>query len=324
MTSGDPVAAGDVLAVATCERRGVDSEGHAQHRLVDGQTGESFRQLGGCDRVADLDFGKAGDDEQIARRQGFDLVAAHTLERHQLGEATLQRRLTLVELGREQRHGLAAAHHTVDDSPDRQTAEVLAGVESGDHRLQRCVGIAGRRGDRLENGVEQRGEVGVVPRHSDAPDGLALAGDRRDDLEVDVMVAGIEIDEQLVDLVEHFVGTGIATIDLVDDHDRRKIERQRLLQYVASLRKWSLGRIDEQQHAVDHGQRPFDLAAEVGVPRRVDEVDLDALPRDGRGLRQDGDASLTERIDECGLAVVDVGDQGNVTKRSRHDLSRGC
>ena len=33
-------------------------------------------------------------------------------------------------------------------------------------------------------------------------------------------------------------------------------------------------RVDEQEDAVDHRQRPLDLAAEVRVPGRVDDVDL--------------------------------------------------
>jgi hypothetical protein len=84
------------------------------------------------------------------------------------------------------------------------------------------------------------------------------------------------------------------------------------------------------------------------VTWRVHQVDLDALPHDRCGLGQDGDAALAllvggvqdaidhrlmgreraggaqQRVDECGLAVVDVGNQSNVTKRSRHDLSGGC
>ena len=75
-------------------------------------------------------------------------------------------------------------------------------------------------------------------------------------------------------------------------------------------------------------------------PGRVDQVDLDALPRDRGRLGQDRDAALAllvvgvhdpvdhrlvggegaggaqQRVDECGLAVVDVGDQGDVAKRS--------
>jgi GTP-binding protein len=36
------------------------------------------------------------------------------------------------------------------------------------------------------------------------------------------------------------------------------------------------------------------------------------------------EVGVTGGVDECCLAVVDMGDQSNVTKRSRHDLSGGC
>ena len=71
-------------------------------------------------------------------------------ERHQLGEAALQWGLALAELFLEESDGLAATHHAVDDAADGETAEVFAGVELGDHRLQRCRGIAGRCGDALD------------------------------------------------------------------------------------------------------------------------------------------------------------------------------
>ena len=122
--------------------------------------------------------------------------------------------------------------------------------------------------------------------------------------------------------------------------DRRQVERPAPSQHVAGLRQRPLGGVDEQQHAVDHRQGPLDLAAEVGVAGRVDEVDLDALPGDRGGLGEDGDAPLAllvvgvhdpvdhrlvggegaggaqQRVDEGGLAVVDVGDEGDVAKQS--------
>ena len=84
-------------------------------------------------------------------------------------------------------------------------------------------------------------------------------------------------------------------------------------------------------------ERPLDLAAEVGVAGGVDQVDLDALPVDRGGLGEDGDAPLAllvvgvhdsvdhrlvggegaggtqQRVDQRGLAVVDVGDERDVT-----------
>ena len=83
------------------------------------------------------------------------------------------------------------------------------------------------------------------------------------------------------------------------------------------------------------------LAAEIGVAGRVDDVDLDLLldriaDGDGRVLGQDGDAALAlqvvgvhdalghllvvaedvrlseQAVDQRGLAVVDVGDDGDI------------
>ena len=52
---------------------------------------------------------------------------------------------------------------------------------------------------------------------------------------------------------------------------------ERLLQHEAGLRQRPLRGVDQQQDAVDHRQRALDLAAEVGVARRVDDVDLHAV-----------------------------------------------
>src|SRR5690606_17806568 len=89
---------------------------------------------------------------------------------------------------------------------------------------------------------------------------------------------------------------------------------------------------------VDHRQHALHLAAEVGVPGGVDDVDAVAVPLDGGVLGQDGDAAflflvvavhhalgqhralgqgarlLQQLVDEGGLAVVDVGDDGDVAK----------
>ena len=112
----------------------------------------------------------------------------------------------------------------------------------------------------------------------------------------------------------------------------------RLLEDVAGLRQRALGGVDEEQHGVDHQQRPLDLAAEVGMAGRVDDVQADAAVVDRRLLGEDRDpllalevarvqdavddglvgaerARLAEhRVDERGLAVVDVGDDGDVAE----------
>ena len=84
-------------------------------------------------------------------------------------------------------------------------------------------------------------------------------------------------------------------------------------------------------------EHALDLAAEVGVAGRVDDVDAHALPGDGGVLGEDRDAALAlervgverallhdlaaaeraglleQPVDERGLAVVDVRDDGDVS-----------
>ena len=119
------------------------------------------------ERVADLDLGEPGDDEQIAGGALVDLDAADALERHELRELALQRRhrdAVVADLGLllAQRDLLAPAQRAFDDPADGEPAEVVGRVEVGDERLQRR-----RRGRPAAPGscrrsVEQRREVVVV------------------------------------------------------------------------------------------------------------------------------------------------------------------
>ena len=56
-------------------------------------------------------------------------------------------------------------------------------------------------------------------------------------------------------------------------------ELQRLAEHELGLRHGAFGGVDQQHHAVDHRQDALDLAAEVGVAGRVDDVDAGALAR---------------------------------------------
>ena len=163
-------------------------------------------------------------------------------------------------------------------------------------------------------------------------------GVRVDDREVDLVLVGAEVHEQLVDVVEHLGRARIGAVDLVEGHDHRQAPRHRLLQDVAGLGQRTLGRIDEQQDRIDHQQRPLDLAAEVGVAGRVDDVEADVGVVDRRLLGEDRDALLAlevarihdpiddglvgaeraglaeHRVHERGLAVVDVRDDRHVAE----------
>src|SRR5438132_1649173 len=148
--------------------------------------------------------------------------------------------------------------------------------------------------------------------------------------------------EEIKGLIDHPPGAAAGPVDLVDHHDGLQPLGERLAGDEAGLRHRPLDRVDQQQHAVHHGQHPLDLAAEVGVARRVDDVDARAAVLDGAVLREDRDAALAldvvgvhdalaeplvrgegprlleETIDQRGLAVVDVSDDGDIADRAIH------
>ena len=161
--------------------------------------------------------------------------------------------------------------------------------------------------------------------------------------EVDLLLGRVEIDEEVVDLVEHFLGARVRPVDLVDDDQRRQPALEGLAQHEARLRERPLGRVDEEQHAVDHRERPLDFAAEIRVAGRVDDIDEHVLVVDGGVLGQDRDAALAlevrvvhgalghalvrakdpalvqQGVDQRRLAVVDVRDDRDVAPKGVGD-----
>ena len=159
-----------------------------------------------------------------------------------------------------------------------------------------------------------------------------------DDREVELLVGGAELVEQVEGVVDDPVGAGARTVDLVDHDDRLEAEGQGLAGHEAGLGHRAFDRVDQQQHAVDHRQHALDLAAEVGVARGVDDVDLDAVVLAGAVLGQNRDAALTldvagvhdalghllvgtestgllqHLVDQGGFAVVDVRDDRDVAE----------
>ena len=137
---------------------------------------------------------------------------------------------------------------------------------------------------------------------------------------------------------QRFLGVGQGAVQFVDHEDRSKADLEGLAQHEPGLRHWPFGGVDEEQASVGHVEDALHLATEVGVSRGVDDVDPHVGVADGRVLGQDGDAFLAlqvaavhdqaahllvlpegvtllqERVDKGGLAVVDVGDDGEVAK----------
>ena len=179
-----------------------------------------------------------------------------------------------------------------------------------------AVGVAGRRRDAGDDGVEQLGHP--------------LAGLGRDVQDV-VGATG----RGLLDLGGAPLGVGGGQVDLVQHGDDLEVVLQRLVAVGQGLGLDPLGGVDQQHRPLAGGQRPADLVAEVDVARGVDEVQGVVLPRHPDVLGLDGDAplpldvhrvevllphlagvdrpgQLQDAVGQRRLAVVDVADDGEV------------
>ena len=316
--------------VRTRQRRRVDADGHGQAGLVDGDGGQRDRLVGVGQRLADGDLGQAGHRDDLAGPGALRRDLLERLGDVELGDLGLLHRPVEAAPADQAALGQRAVVHPADgEAPD-----VGGGREVADQRLGGHLLVEGGGRDVLDDGPEQR--LDVHPLDAGLGADPAGPGVGVEDREVDLVLVGVEVQEQLLDLVHDLGDAGVGPVDLVHHEHDRQPGLERLAQHEAGLGQRALRGVHQQQHAVDHGQPTLDLAPEVGVPRSVDDVDLHPAPAHRRVLGQDGDALLplevarvhdpvgqllvgAERaglaqqgVDQRRLAVVDVGHDGHV------------
>ena len=141
-------------------------------------------------------------------------------------------------------------------------------------------------------------------------------------------------------------GICLRQVDLVDDGDDLEVVLEREVRVGECLRLDALRRVDDEQRALARLQRARDLVGEVHVARRVDEVELVALPGDANGLGLDRDAALAlelhrvehllahlalrhrlgqleDPVGERRLPMIDVGDDREVADTRLVHVSSG-
>ncbi len=186
--------------------------------------------------------------------------------------------------------------------------------------------------DHLEQGLHGAATFGrVVCR-------VAVAGTGEDVGEVECLVVCAQFGHQVECFGEYVLGSAVGPVDLVDDHQWPQLLRQCFLQDEASLRPGSFEGVDEQQCAIGHLQHAFDFASKVSVPGSVDDIDRGVAVGQRDVLGEDRDASFSfevirvedqvagelivsklatlaqQAVDQAGLAVVDMGDDGDVAE----------
>ena len=129
-------------------------------------------------------------------------------------------------------------------------------------------------GDGADDGFKERLQVGAG--RGGVSGGGAGFGHGVEDGELELRFVGVEIDEEVVDLVEDFLRARVGAVDFVDDDDGRQLGFERFGEDVARLRQRAFGCVDEEHDAVDHFEGALDFAAEVGVAGGVNDVDFAA------------------------------------------------
>ena len=287
-TVGD-MARSDILAVTAKEGGVIDSERHRHSGLVDGYARQRLRigELG--HGVADLKIFETHKRTDVAALDTRHLLAAHTLEDMELFDTLLDGRPIL--LTKSYIHTLTQL--AAVDTADGYTTHIAAEVERGDEHLSVTLDSLGL-GYIFDNGIEHSGDVVgrllPVGRHP------AILGRTVYCREVKLILSSVKIEHEVKHHLLHLVGTAVGLIDLVDYHYRLESHLYSLLKHKTCLRHRALKGIDQQQATVGHVKHTLHLAAEVGVTRGVNDIDLVSFVVDRYVLGEDCDAALTLEV----------------------------
>src|SRR5680860_307609 len=192
-------------------------------------------------------------------------------------------------------------------------------------------------GDMSEHEVEQKLHAEIL-RPLRARRHPAFFGRAVEDGEVELLVGRLERGEEVEHLVHHLLRPCVGAVDLVDDDDGLEPHLERLRHHEFRLRQGAFGGVDQYQGAVNHAEDALNLTAEIGMARRVDDIDAGTVPEDGGDLGEDGDAPLAfevvrihrplghplifaegagllqETVDQGGLPMVYMRDDGNIAE----------
>ncbi len=165
--------------------------------------------------------------------------------------------------------------------------------------------------------------------------------------EIELVFRGIQVDEEVVDFVEHFFRARIRAVDLVQHNNGRQLRCESLLKNVARLRQRAFAGIHQHDNSIDHAQCALDFAAKIAVAGRVNDVDLRVMEKKRRVFRENRDPAfafevvgihhaLDKRfigaedstlaqhgVDQRRFAVVYVRDNGDITNILAHDFYVG-
>ena len=180
------------------------------------------------------------------------------------------------------------------DFSGQQTADKFVGFQSGGQHGKRRVEVAGRFGNIVENQLEQRAQIFLFVGHF--LNGPAIAPGSIENREVKLLIVGVQADKKVENFIKNFINPGVGFIGFVNDNNRAQAEFDGFAEHEFCLRHRAFGRVNQQDDTIHHGENAFDFAAEVGVARCVNDVNVGAVPVDGGAFGQDGNAAFAFQI----------------------------
>src|SRR6202011_3054414 len=214
------IARSEKIAFTAGKWAGVDAENHGQSRFVDGQRLERLRIFLVGDAFTDLNAFDTRDSDDVAGDNGFGFIAFQTAKRIEVRDFRLGQFAVDLSDG----HFGSAMQCRVEHTRDGDAPEKFRIVQVGHLKLQHTGWIASWGGNFIYDRFEKRKKIfGTVTGFgvSNAQTGVGV-----DHGKVELVFGGVQVDEQVVNFVQHFFGASVGAIDFVENHDRRKFGSQ--------------------------------------------------------------------------------------------------
>ena len=276
------------LAFATNQGAGRRLE-HNGHR---GFFHGNWRKLNGVftvgDDVANVSIFNADNGNNVARLCLKNIRFAQVLKNVNLANGCVVAARAIVFYNQDLLFFMQDAAMQTANANATFVAAVINGADLQRHRTLK-VNIGAR--DLFQNGIQQRNHIHVAIVVIVAR--ITVHGGCVNHREVQLFIGSTQLHHELKHLVDSGIGISVGAVDLVHHHHNAQVVRKRMAQHETRLRLGAFVSVNNQQSTIGHVQNALNFATEVGVTRRVDDVDLYALVINGNVLRKNGDAALT-------------------------------
>ena len=279
----------NVFTFTAGQRRVIYDEIHRDGRLGNFLERDWIRIIDGAYGIADMQILNTGQSND-----GTDGCALHfrffqAVKLIQLADADL---LEFVRIMMINHHSvLIDGDGAAGDFSDTDTANIFIIVDGADQNLQRTIFITLRSRNVINNRIEQRLHIFLLIGKT--AHGITVAGGSKDERAVKLLVAGVQVHEQLQNLIHHLLRAGFRAVALVDAHDNRKAQVQGFLCNKLCLRHRAFESIDHQNDTVHHLQNTLYLTAEISMSGGVNNIDFCVFVSNGCVFGQDGNTPLT-------------------------------